>query len=310
MSITASLADHASAHHGVVTVDELFAHGIGRARRERLVADGLLVPVFKRVYRLRSSPDSQLARARAICAADQKAYISGRAGGQIWGVRRMGRVERIEVRVPHFSHALDQPWVWLRRCNAVEPVDIVERSDGIRVASPPRLAFDLAAVLSDLDLESVIEQILDERWCTIPTLFDTGRRLYHPARPGSARFARVISQRPVWMGPADSHHEVVLFDQLRSAGVRGLMRQHALALPGGWTIHADIAVPELRWVIPIDHITWHGGRISIGRDKQNDRQATRIGWTVSRVTDEELDRRLPSTVAELLDIYRQLVRAA
>lgn len=308
--ITASLADFASAHHGIVTVDELLAHGIGRARRQRLVADDLLVPIFKGVYRLRSAPDTPLSRNRAISAADVKAFVTGHAGGQMWGLRRMGRVQQIEVRVPHYSHALAQPWVTLRRCNAIEPVDIVHRSDGIRVASPPRLAFDLAATLSDLDLESVIEQILDEGWCTARTLIDTGRRLYHPARPGSATFHRVMSRRPVWMKPADSHPEVIVFDQLRSAGVRGLVRQYALDLPGGWTIHADVAVPDLRWVIPIDHITWHGGRISSTRDRQNDRQATKIGWTVSRVTDEDIEGNLSATIADLLDIHRLLLRRA
>ena len=304
---TASLADHASARHGVVTVDELCAHGIGRARRERLVTDGLLVPVFKGVYRLRSSPDSLLARCRAIAAADPSAIVTGRAAGRIWGVRRMGQIDTIEVRVPHFSHALNQPWVRLRRCNAIEPVDVVERADGIRIVSPPRLAFDLAANLTELDLESVIEQILDQRWCTAATLIDTGRRLYHPARPGSTRFLRVMLSRPRWMRPADSHHEVVLYGALRSVGVGGLVRQFDLPLPGGWTIHADVAVPDLRWAIPVDHITWHGGSISIQRDKQNDRQAVRLGWTVTRVTDGDLEHRLGGTVEELIAIHRMLL---
>jgi len=121
------------------------------------------------------------------------------------------------------------------------------------------------------------------------------------------RFARVVNSRPVWLKPADSHGEVVLFDVLPKAGVRGMVRQFPLQLPTGWTIHADIAVPELKWAIPGDHVTWHGGRIDSVRDKQNDRIARGMGWPVDRVTDEDIRDRLDSTVAELLGAYHALL---
>lgn len=87
----------------------------------------------------------------------------------------MGRPGRIEVRVPHYCNSLDDDRFLLRRCNIIEPIDVVTRADGIRVVSPPRLAFDLAADLRDLELESVIEQIIDRKWCTVDTII--------PARP-------------------------------------------------------------------------------------------------------------------------------
>jgi Transcriptional regulator, AbiEi antitoxin len=305
--ITPALAAYAADRYGVLSTAELRAFGLPRSQTEKLVTAGLLVPVFRGVYRLLSAPDVLEARSRAICLAAPDAVITGRAGGRLWGVRRMGKIGSIEVRAPHYCNSLNAPFVTLRRCNAIDPVDVVHRPDGIRVVSPPRLAFDLAADLSELDLESVIEQILDQRWCTAPTLIDTGRRLYHPARPGSTRFLKVMTSRPAWMKPADSHDEVVLFDALRTAGIRGLTRQHRLDLPDGWAIHADIAVPELRWAIPVDHVTWHGGRISQQRDKQNDRQATRIGWTVSRVTDEDIRERLVVVTHELVEIHHRLI---
>ena len=189
----------------------------------------------------------------------------------------MGRIGRIEVRLPHYAKRFVDARVVVRRCNVMEAIDVVERDDGIRVVSPPRLAFDLAADLSPLELESVIEQIIDNRWCSVEIMMEMGRRLYHPRRPGSVPFARVMASRPAWLKPVDSNDELILFDALRAAGVTGMAR-HKLELPGGWTIHADLAVPRLRWAIPIDHVTWHGGRIDSVRDKQNDRQAGMIGW--------------------------------
>lgn len=307
---TAMLADHVAGRHGVVTDDELRRLGTSKFQRERMVTDGLLVVQHRGVYRLRSTPESFAGRCLAICLAYPAAVITGRAAGRLWRLRRMGANAIIEVRVPHFTYSVADPRIKFRRCNVLDPIDIVERPDGIRVVSPPRLLFDLAANLSDLDLESVVEQVLDREWCTMPTIYAVGRRLYHPARPGSARFERVIGSRHAWLKPADSHLEVRLFDALRRARLAGLVRQHPIPLPAGWTIHADIAVPELSWAIPIDHVTWHGGRFAAQRDKQNDRQARMIGWQVDRVTDNDIDHSLAGVVAELVAIHDVLRSSA
>lgn len=307
-AFTVALADHLGPHHGVVSDPQLRQLGISRSQRERLVDQQLLIPMLRGVYRLRSTPETLDARCLAVCLAYPESAITGCVGGRLWGLRRMGTDPLIDVRIEHFKKAIVEPGVRFRRCNVLEEIDVVRRPDGINVVSPPRLAFDLGAVVSDLDLESVIEQILDRRWCTIETLHLMGRRLVHPSRPGSARFARVIGSRPAWLKPADSHLEVRLFDALRSAGVAGLVRQHRIDLPGGWSIHADVAVPQLQWAIPIDHVTWHGGRADAQRDKQNDRQARMLGWQVDRVTDDDIERRWAATTAELLQLHDTLLR--
>jgi len=304
--VIADVVGYASTRHGVLSAAELSALGISIDQREHLVTHGLLVGVHRGVWAVAALPTSLPARCRAISLADGRAFVTGRAAGALWELRRVGRPDPIEVRVPHFAHSLAGPGIRLRRCNALDPRDVVVRPDGIRLASPPRLAFDLAAVLPALDLESVVEQMVDRRWCTIPTLIDTGRRLAHPARPGSTRFVQVLGSRPAWLAPVDSHLELLLFDALRRAGVAELARQHRLELPGGWAIHGDIAVPRLRWLIAVDHVTWHGGRVDAQRDKQNDRQAGVLGWRVDRVTDEDLQRRFDATVDELLAIHRRL----
>src|SRR5436190_4144088 len=97
-SITAALADYAASRHGVLSTEELRTFGIGPSQTGALSTSGLLVPIFRGVYRLRSAPDTMTARSRAISLADSESFVTGRAGGQLWGVRRMGRIELIEVR--------------------------------------------------------------------------------------------------------------------------------------------------------------------------------------------------------------------
>jgi len=305
-TFTAALAEHVHDHHGVVSDAELRALGVTIEQRQRMVAERVLIRMFDGIYRLASTPETLEGRCRAICLADPRAVITGRAGGRLRGLRRMGGAVEIDVRVPHYANTLTGPGVRLRRCNVLDDEDVETRSDGIRLVTPARLAFDLSAVMTDLDLESVVEQLLDMGLTSMPDLHRMCLRLYHHARPGSKRFARVIQSRPMWLKPADSHLEVQLFDALRRAGVRGMVRQYDLRLADGVVIHPDIAVPELCWAIEVDHVTWHGGRAAAQNDKSRDRRIRQVGWHVDRVTDTEIATRRSSVVAELIATYRRL----
>lgn len=304
-AFSGALAHHLHGQLGLVTDRELRRLGVSIDQRRAMVRDRVLSRFVGDVYRVTSTPDSLEQRCLAVCLADPRAVVTGRAAGRLWGLRQMGDVECVEVRLPHGTHALTAPFVQLRRCDDLPASDITERLDGIRVVSPPRLAFDLAGCLGDDDLESVVEQILDRGWCTVPTMAATGRRLYAPSRPGSLRFARVIGSRPAWLRPQQSDHEVRLRRSLERAGVTGLVRQHAVQVRSGWVAHPDLAVPELQWAVEIDHVTWHGGRVDAQRDKQRDREFRLIGWQVDRVTDQEIDLSLPAVTRQLVALWRQ-----
>jgi hypothetical protein len=120
--------------------------------------------------------------------------------------------EPIYVCVPDGVHLIVGNVV-LRQSTKVSPLDFVRMSSGIVVASGPRLAFDLARDLSPLDHASVVEQLIQRKMCTMGTLGATARRLCHPTRPGSERFARTLiarGDRPA----SESHPEVVLGEAL------------------------------------------------------------------------------------------------
>ena len=308
-AITRLLALHVRDRYGIVSDAELRTLGVSVAQRRRLVEDELLVPVFVGVYRLASTPESLEGWCLAVSLADDRAVVTGRAAGRLVGLRRMGTAPTIEVRVPHYSNTLGAPPILLRRCNILDPEHVVTRPDGIRLVSPARLAFDLGAVLDDRDLESVVEQILDLEWCTMADLHRVAQRMYHPRRPGAKRFVRLVQGRPDWLKPADSDAEVLVFDALRRRGVTGLVRQHPIRLPSGITVHPDVAVPELRWAVEVDHVTWHGGRLDSQRDKQRDRALRRIDWAVERVTDDEVDHDLDGVIEELLELYERRRRS-
>ncbi len=300
--LSSTLSLQISTSHGVVTDAELRADGVHQNIRRRLVTDGLLIAVHQGVYRVASSPDTFESRCVAACAADPTAVITGLAAARLWEFHHVRRCELPVVLVAHDRTPLTRNVV-LRRTNRLEPSEVVERADGIRLASPPRAWFDCARDLDDERFERLTEWVLDHH-STVPTLWRQVRLLTQRGRPGLARVNRVMSQRCDWQRPAGSGLELRVLAALERRGVGPLVRQFSLRLPTGAVIHPDGADPSVKWAVEVDHVTWHGGRFDAQHDKGRDRNARRIGWQVDRVTDHELADGFDAAIDELVELWR------
>lgn len=290
-----------SERHGIVTDAQLCTDGVDQHGRRRLVTAGVLVAVHQGVYRVATSPNTFESRCVAACSADPTAVITGLAAARLWDFHHVRRTDRPLVLVAHDRTPITRN-VLLRRTNRLEPHEVVERPDGIRVASPPRAWFDCARDLDDEHFERLTEWVLD-RHATVPTLWRQTRVLTQRGRPGLARVNRVMSQRSDWQRPVGSGLELRVLDALERRGVGPLIRQYPLRLRTGAVIHTDGADPVARWAVEVDHVTWHGGRFDAQRDKGRDRNARRIGWQVDRVTDQELAENFDGAIAELADLW-------
>lgn len=293
--------------HGHATVRQLADAGVGRNARSRLVDGGAMVAVYRSVLRISSAPDTFEARCVALCLAHWTGFVTGPSGGRLTGLRRMPAAEPIHFCVPHGIHLLDEGLV-LRQSRKVEAVDVLRLSSGIAVASAPRLAFDLARDLSEVDLASVVEQLIQRQKCTMGNLGATARRLCHPTRPGSTLFARTLlarGDRPA----SESHPELVLGDALRARGVPVQPQFRDLVLPNGSTIRLDLAEPSVRWGIEIDVHPDHLLLDGTTKDKRRDRQCHRIGWQIERVTEIDL-LDIDGLLEELVGLYSARIAAA
>lgn len=298
--LSSRLAHRVGERHGIVHTDELLADGLTRSGVRRLVGDGLLIRRHSAVYRLATAPDTFEARCAAACAAEPDAVISGPAAARLWEFRHVWRTDEPIVLVRHDRTPLSRG-VQLRRTNVLEPEDFSRRPDGIRVASPARTWFDCARDVDEIRFERLTEWVLDHH-CAVPALWRVRRRLRQRGRPGLARVNRVLSSRAAWQKPAGSGIELEVLTALERRGIGPLVRQHRLVLPDGVAIHTDGALPDIRWAVEVDHVTWHGGRLDAQRDKGRDRKLRRIGWQVDRVTDVEVRESLESTVSELVEL--------
>ena len=299
------LADHFAAHHGVASIETMTLHGLTLREIQELSAAGRLVRVHRTVYRLLSAPDTLEARCVAATAAHPRLTVTGPTAGRLWGLRRVPRTELV-VAIAPIGDAPSLHGVVVRRTSSLPENDVVDRPDGIRVASPVRALFDLAPRVTDEAFESIVEQVLD-RFCSISTVLNVQQRLAHRGRGGAARANRVLGSRPAWRQPADSDLELRVVRGLARRGLE-LVTQHRLQLAPGRAIHLDAADPAIRWGLEIDHVTWHGGRIDAQRDKGRDRMARLVGWQIERVSDVEFAEAPNAVLDQLVALHAERSR--
>ena len=299
-----ALAAWLQAHHGVVTAAQLKDLGLTDAQRARITSTGR----FRREQRgifVASAAAQTVLQAAALACASTGGVLCGISAGHVWGHRRLPPAPSPPTVLVMHRHAPRTRLATVVRVGALDPADVVTRLDGIRVTSPPRTVFDLASLVDAAAVESIIEQCLDREVFTLLTLQATANRLSGRGRPGADAFRRLMNCRAIEQQPVDSDLELRLERALIRAGADRPVRQYGLYIDHNVTIHGDLAWPDLRFIVEVDHSTWHAGRQESAYDKRRDRKVARQGWAVARVTEIDIDRRLGETVNDLLALMDQ-----
>ena len=300
-----TLARWLTDHHGVVTTQELRIAGVGRTATDRLCSGGVLRRVTRGVFVATMAAATLEHRARLLCCLHPDGFVTGPTAGMLAGLRRQPPSAGLHFSIRHGVHLDEDAGAVFRQTTALRASDRTVRADGIVVASFPRLAFDLAADLRQLDHRSVVQQLLDRRLVTVDELAAIGRRLCHPARRGSTTFRRTL----LGLGgeAQDSHPEVVLHDALRALGVPVDAQVPVRCPADGVTIHVDLAVPAVRWGIELDIHPEHRSVDGHQRDSRRVRGLHDADWQIEPVC--ELDMADPRRLAaELAELYRRRIR--
>jgi very-short-patch-repair endonuclease len=289
--------------HGVVTSEQLTSFGLSDTQIGYLVDTGQLVRARHSVFRHAAAPCTHDQRLALACAVSESVAISHQSAGRKRGLRRLGRDQRIHATIPGRAH-LRIPGVVIHRSHLILPTDVVEQDDGIRLTSVERTIFDLADVVSDPALESIIEQAVHDELCSISSLRVLGSRLCRQGRNGSERFRRVLDLRPEWWTAVDTDLELRLEQAIIAAGLPRPIRQFEITLPDGSDIHPDFYWPDPPTALEVDHSSWHGGREQQTYDKWRDRQLTRIGVRPMRVSEDDIRFRVETVVSDLAAVLR------
>ncbi len=298
-----------AAHHDVVTDAVLRSLGLSIEQRKRLVTSGVLERVLDGSYRFAGTGGSELSRCVAACARPGGLIIAGPTAGRLWGLRRVSGDLRVHVIAPPASNPSLETWLVPYRTAAIEPTDVIDRDDGIRVTSAARTAVDLMRHLSAVDVRSVVDQVEHRGLATAAEMRRVAEPIATPGRAWARRFLELLDRR-AGGGPAESHWESRVAGALIDRGIDGMTRQHWLDVPHWGRVRLDLCIERLKWGLEIDgfpdHFTEAGSTSDTGRDLA----CEAIGWDISRVTTLALEADFEERMEAICRVIRRRQMAA
>jgi very-short-patch-repair endonuclease len=280
------VAGIAAAQHGVVTVAQLAAAGVGRRGVAHRVAHGRLTRLHRGVYRVGPLEAPLTAVMAAVLAYGPRAVASHRTAAALHGFAAAAAC--VDVTVPA-GHPRRRPGVRIHR----SPLDgDVTTARGVPVTSVERTIRDLAGRISDRELRRTIEEALIQRKLDHSSLTDAVTRAR--GRRGAAALraaADAVAGRD---------------DVTRSEAERrllGLIRDARLPPPqtnarvGRYEV--DALWRRERLVAEVDGFAFHGHRGAFERDRRRDADLAAGGFRVIRVTWRQLTDEPEAVVARL-----------
>jgi very-short-patch-repair endonuclease len=268
-SVDAGLFELAGRHQ-IVTTEQLLAAGIGPNAIARRVRDGRLHRLFRGVYRVGTIETTWMWEAAALAACGEYAGVSHQAAAALLGIRPRlpGPVDVTIAR----GHRAGQAGI--RVHHAPLAPDEIERRHGLRVTSPARTLLDLAAVVTQDELDRATNEALVLRLTTTQEL-----RSYL-ARRSSRRGARALTQV--------MRHEVHVTRSELEQRMLALIRRIGLP-PPKTNVHVlghevDFLWADARLIVETDGYAPHGTRRAFERDRSRDARLTAAGYRVLRFT--------------------------
>jgi very-short-patch-repair endonuclease len=278
--------------HGVVTRGQLFDLGMTSKAVAHRIRRGRLHPIHRGVYGV-GRPDLTLEGRwmAAVLACGDGAALSHASAAELWAIRPGGR-GRIEVTVPG-GRCVQRTGVIVHR-RLAGPVAPDRRRRGIPVTSPAQTLVDLAAVLTDAQLEAAVNEADKLDLVTPHRLLEL---VEGPAtgRPAAARLRDLLREDVLTL--TDSQLERLF---LRIARTAGLPKPQTQAIVNGFRV--DFFWPALGLVVETDGLRYHRTPIQQARDRRRDQAHAAAGLTPLRFTHAQVANQ-PRYVEGILRVW-------
>ena len=290
------IAELAARQHGVVSIADLRAEGLGRRAIRHRIDTGRLHTIHRGVYAVGHRRLTREGRwLAAVLACGEGALLSHACAASHYGLRQASPT-RVDVIVVSRGGRRPPPAIRFHRPRT--PVPEVERweHDAIPITSVARTLLDLAAIVSSASLARAVERAVILELFDLRPLQATLAR--HPRHAGVPRLHAVL----------DTYRADVLTRSELEAAFLQLCAAHAIPAPAvnalveGYEV--DFSWRAQRLVVETDTHRHHGTRAAFERDRSRDADLTRAGHRVVRFTDRQLTRepaRVAATVRALLD---------
>ncbi len=228
----------------------------------------------------------------AVLASGPDAVLSHWPAAALWGIRSSSR-ERVDVTVSHRSRS--SPLI--RRHVSSVPADESTVEEGIPVTTVPRTIFDLAASQPTDVVENLLREMEFLELRDPLSLGDLVDR--YPGRRG-VRKVRACLERLKEDPPGRKRSRL----EERFAP---FLRSHCLPLPrfndpivlGGKSHQVDCHWPGTGQIVELDGWDGHSTRTAFREDRARDRRLRVAGYTVTRITWNQLDDEPGALAADL-----------
>lgn len=218
----------------------------------------------------------------AVLASGSDAVLSHWAAAALWGIRPNGR-SRIDVTVAHRSRSSRA----IQRHISDVPPDERAVEDGILATSVHRTIFDLAATASVDEVVAMIKETEYLNRCDRLSLPDLLKK--YPGKRG-ARKVRFALERLRVEPPGRMRSKL-------ESRFAPFLRRYRLPLPrfNDWIIlgskryQVDCHWPGTGRIVELDGWEGHGTPSAFRDDRERDRRLTAAGYTVTRLTWNQLD---------------------
>lgn len=284
--------------HGLITTEQFRDLGFSKSVVSKRVASGELVRVLPGVHRSTLVPQTFAQQAlAAVLWAGEHAIASHFTAARAYGSEIAH--DRVHLWVPPHRSPRSQLVVVHRGIVATNDRRV---RDGVPLTSPPRTLVDMAALVDEETLETLVEDYF-HRGLTTPMSLQrcidlTGSR----GRKGAQRLVRLLAQRGN-AAAADEKLEVKLSRLMRAAGLRPV-RQLEVRI-GSAKYRLDFAFPTLKVAVEGQGFGAHGGRLAHVRDGRRFADLAGAGWIVVPVTWEAVTEEPDRVVERIRSALRE-----
>jgi very-short-patch-repair endonuclease len=158
----------------------------------------------------------------------------------------------------------------------------------LRLTTPSRTVFDLAAVLHIDRLRRVTDDVLAKRLSNVRALHEMLKLLARRGRSGIANMRIVLDERPIGYRPPESHLESRVQHILWNADLRQFERQIDVGDDDGWIGRVDFLERQTSTILQADGDRWHAQLVDRLADATQTARLERAGFVVVRVTEAQV----------------------
>lgn len=267
--------------YGIVTRAQALADGMTKAQIDHCVRTGGWTREARGVYRHVAVPPTPLSRLLAACMA-HNGLASHRSAAALHRIEGF-KLDRVELTVPPGKRP-SMAGVKLHQSSLIGLAKPTERH-GVPCTGRARTVVDLAAVVTDKQLERVIDAVLRDGLLRPSDLYGVLVAHTRRGRQGCAALRAALDNRlgddPVPL----SEWSRMVEDLLIGSGLSRPRLEYRICDDAGVLLaQVDLAYPAHRVAVELDSVRYHLNRESFISDPRRRNRLTVAGWRVLSFT--------------------------